>query len=269
MKFCPRCGVVLADDAELCPLCGSASTDCKPPTADSGGVAFPTSPRAERAPRAAKSCADPTPAGAATEATEASADAEESVNDLSFADRSRIAVELLSVAFGIALGVTILVDLFVERGFGWSLYSSVGIVAAWLLSAMPLILRGKPWILYAVLAPSLVLLVFLLDIFDGHIGWFLGFGLPIVLLLVGCIAAVGAIGAAMRRKGLNLVALALAGIAIFCVGLEAILDLNLNGRLSFDWSAVVAFALVPTAGLLFYLHYRIMHRASLRKLFRL
>jgi hypothetical protein len=269
MKYCPRCGVVLSESAELCPLCGSASTDCKPESADSGGVSFPSSPRAARNSRADKACEDGRRAASPVEAEAAGPAEEERGYDLSVAERSRVAVELLSVGFGIALAVTLLVDLFVEHGFGWSRYSSVGIVAAWLISAMPLILRGKPWILFAVLAPSLLLLVFLLDVFDGRIGWFLYFGMPITLLLEACVAAAGAIGAALRRKGLNLVAVALTGIAAFCVGLEGILDLNFQKNLAFDWSVVVAFALVPSAGLLFYLHYRIVHRASLRKLFRL
>ncbi|HCM28262.1 MAG TPA: hypothetical protein DIC34_17320 [Treponema sp.] len=249
MKYCPSCGVALGEDAERCPLCGAAASSEPNAASDAGGTMYP---------RPDDSGIFPPPRQAAR-----------AENELSASERRRIAVELLSLAFGIALAVTILADLFASHGFTWSLYASVGIVAVWLVSAMPLLLWNRPWILYSVIAPSLVLLVFLLDAFDGRIGWFLGFGLPITLLLALDAAAVASIIGAMKRKGLNVLAVILLGIAAFCVGVEGTVDLNLFGRLSPDWSVIVCFALVPTAGMLFYLHYRIVHRASLRKLFRL
>ena len=238
MGLCASCHIVLGEKVERCPLCGGPVSE-NPAEAlpATGGLAYPPDASIP--------------------------------NDLTAGERRHVAVELLSVAGGIALGVTILADLFTSGGFSWSLYSSVGIVALWLFSAMPLILRRYPWVLFAVLAPSLVLLVFLLDIFDGRLGWFLGYGLPIVLALEACVAAGGAVIASFRRHGLNAVAVVLSTIALFCLFLELIIDLNQLGRPSMDWSVVTAFALVPTAALLFYLHYRIVHQASLRKLFRL
>lgn len=242
MGFCSACHIVLKEGTERCPLCGGpASEGREPEAAVPGGASYPDSRVPSRA----------------------------IPNDLTEGERRRVVVELLSVAAGIALVVTVLTDLFVGGGFSWSLYSSVGIAALWLFSAMPLILRRRLWILFAVLAPSTVLLVFLLDVFDGKIQWFLGYGLPIVLALAGCAAAAGAVIAAFKRHGLNTVAVILSAVALFCCALELIIDLNLTGSLRFDWSVVSALALIPTAALLFYLHYRIVHQASLRKLFRL
>jgi Family of unknown function (DUF6320) len=254
-RYCPRCGVILADD--LCPLCGAAAVDQKPASAESGGVAYPLTPRGAVS-------VDDAPALRTSEDPGV-----EGIDELSVVERGRVAVELLSVALGFALCVTLLIDLFAERRLGWSRYSSIGIVAAWLFAAMPVILRRKPWLQFAVLAPSLVLLVFCLDALGGRAGWFPGLGLPITLLGDGIAAGVIALVAAIRRKGLNVLAVFLSGIALFCVGLEGIIDLNATGKLALGWSVVVAFALVPISGLMFYLHYRIMNRASLRKLFRL
>jgi hypothetical protein len=173
------------------------------------------------------------------------------------------------LTFGIALVVTILANLFLSKAFSWSRYSAVIIIGAWLASAMPLILVRKPWLLFAVLAPSLIVLVFAFDAFNGHLEWFLGYGLPITVLLAGTLAGMGAILAGVQRRGLNTISIILCSIAIFCAGLEVILDFNRHGTLSFDWSVVVAFALVPTAVILFYLHHRIVNKASLKKLFRL
>ncbi|MFH2114774.1 MAG: zinc-ribbon domain-containing protein [Spirochaetota bacterium] len=243
MNYCPHCGVILADDAETCPLCGATAVQERPSVADAGAQAYP--PVQEIPDRPA------------------------SIKDLSSFDRRRIALELLSLTFGIALIVTVLANLFLNKTFSWSRYSAVIIIGAWLASAMPLILVRRPWLLFSVLAPSLLVLVFALDAFNGHLEWFLGYGLPITALLAGTLAGMGAILAGIHLRGLNTLSIILCAIAIFCVGLEVVIDLNHYGQLSFDWSVVVAFALIPTAVILFYLHYRIVNKASLKKLFRL
>ncbi|MDX9957242.1 MAG: DUF6320 domain-containing protein [Spirochaetia bacterium] len=243
MNFCPQCGVILSDHAESCPLCGSTVVQERPITADAGSQDYPP---IQTIPEKAVS-----------------------MKDLSNFDRRRIALELLSLTFGIALIVTILANLFLNKTLSWSRYSAVVIIGVWLASAMPLILVRKPWLLFAVLAPSLMVLVFALDAFNGHLEWFLGYGLPITTILAGTLAGMFAILASVHRRGLNTLSIILCAIAIFCVGLEVVLDLNHYGALSFDWSVVVAFALVPTAVILFYLHHRIVNKASLKKLFRL
>jgi hypothetical protein len=243
MKYCPRCGVILAEKAVRCDLCGSAPVTEKPAAADAGGAEYPPAPDA--------------PGGAAVEPS------------LTGPEGRRVVFELWSVACAIGLVVTVLVDLFVEHGITWSRYSSVGIAIAYCLLACPLLLLRRPLLLLATLGPGLLALIFLLDAVDGRISWFLGYGLPITALLEADTAAVALIIALQRRFGLNVVAIILGGVAVFCFGVESVLDLNQLGRLAPSWSVVVAFALVPTAVLLMYLHYRIVHRASLRKLFRL
>jgi hypothetical protein len=257
-EYCPRCGVIL--EADLCPLCGAAAVEEKPVSAESGGVAYPLTPRGA-------AVIDDVPVSRVPE--DPGADALDGIDELSVLERGRVAVELVSVALGFALAVTLLIDLFAEGRLGWSRYSSIGIVGAWLFTTMPIILRRKVWLQFAVFAPSLVLLVFLLDELGDRPGWFPTLGLPIVLLGDGVAAFIIALVTAMHRKGLNVLAVFLSGIAAFCVGLEGIIDFDTNHVLALSWSVVVAFALVPISGLMFYLHYRIMNRASLRKLFRL
>lgn len=281
MNYCPRCGVILKPNSANCPLCGAKASPRKPAASDAHGVDYPADePRRPEVARgdvsASVSLNAPEPFASALNSSaphmETAADSgplDELVNELSGPERRRVAAELLSVAFGVALIVSLLADLFANHQITWSRYTSVVIAAAWLFSAMPLILYGKMWLLYAVLAPSLLLIIFLLDALDGRITWFLGYGMPIVSAFIGLIAAAGGIIGGLRRKGLNALGVFLGGVALLCVCIEGIIDLNAIGSLNLDWSVVVSFALVPTAGLLFYLHYRIVNRASLRKLFRL
>jgi len=133
---------------------------------------------------------------------------------------------------------------------------------------MPLILHRHPWILFAVLSPLLIVLIFLLDVFDGRITWSLGYGLPIGLLFEVCVTGAGTLVAVLRRRGLNVIAIILSFVSLFCVGLEAIINFQIQHTLYVRWSAIVAFALVPVAALLFYIHYRIMHPGLPAELFR-
>lgn len=189
-------------------------------------------------------------------------------DSLSGDERRKVGVELSAVSFGASLLIAALIDLFVHRAFTWSRFSTVGIALAWLCVAMPMILHGRQWLVYAVLAPSGTLAVFLFTVFAGAPMAFVRYGLPISLAVCGIAAAFMGITTAFRRTGLNALAVFLCGVAIFCFIIEAVVDLN-AGRLAPGWSVVVAIALVPAAGLLFYLHYRVVDQASLRKLFRL
>lgn len=243
MAYCVHCGVILSDQAKRCPLCGRPSHQGLPASPPVPGEMLPP----------------------------ASEPDEEVPNDgtLTREERQHIAVELISVALGIVLGVTILADLFTQHGFTWSRYSSVCVVALWFCTAMPFILHRHPWFVFAILSPLLIALIFLLDAFDGRITWFLGYGLPIGLLFEVCVTGAGALVGLLRRRGLNVIAIILSFVSLFCVGLESIINFQIRHALYVRWSVIVAFALVPVAALLFYIHYRIMHRASLRKLFRL
>lgn len=254
MSYCPRCGVGVPSGAARCPLCGHRPIEARPTTAEASDVDYP-----------------PTQAGGgAPSEVEMEADAfaravRDSLND---DERRKVGVELSAVAFGASLLIAALIDLFIHRAFTWSRFSSVGIALAWLFVAMPMILRGRRWLAYAVLAPSSALAVFLFTAFAGAPAVFLRYGLPISLAVCGVAAGFMGITSAFRRAGLNALAVFLCGVAVFCFAIEAVVDLN-AGRLSPDWSVVVAIALVPAAGLLFYLHYRVVDQASLRKLFRL
>ena len=258
MKYCPRCGVELAEESARCVLCGQRAVEDRPAAADASGVEYPAV------------AAEPATASAFSE-IEIGADAfaravRESLNE---SEKRMVAVELLSVCLGGALVMTCLIDVFTNRAFTWSLFSSLGIISAWMIIAMPLILHGYRWILYAVLAPYIVLAIFLWSVFSGRLGTFVLYGLPIALTVDAIAAGMLGIVAAFRRKGLNAMAVVLCGVAAFCVLAEIVIDLNADRALALGWSVIVAIALVPAAGVLFYLHYRIVDQASLRKLFRL
>jgi len=250
VPLCQTCGVELDGTATVCPLCLSrvqAAADDRPSRLAEGPGA-----------RAA------TAGGSAS--TESGAAVAEARGGSAGPRGRALAVEALSVVFGIAALLCAGIDLYAEGRLGWSPVVLVGLAMGWLLACMPMVLRGKPWLVFAVLCPGELALLLLLDLADGGGAWFLRYGLPIYLASVGALTAVVVLAAASRRKGLNLLALAAAGAAALCLAVEAVLSLAAGGPFVLRWSLFVAAAALPASGLLFYAHYRLFRRPLRRKL---
>lgn len=173
------------------------------------------------------------------------------------------------MVLGIVAAVTVLADLFGSGSISWSRYSVLSLALLWLVCGLPMVLGRWPWLLFAALVPSAVLGLFLFDVLDGSLDWFLDLGLPVAVLAAGCTAAVVGLSKALSRRGLNLVGIVFAAAALFCLGLEFVLDFRSGDPLRLGWSVVVALSLLPAGGFLFYAHYRLLRGATLSTLFRL
>jgi hypothetical protein len=248
MPFCPNCRVSLAPDAAFCPL-------CRAPVVDSA-----------EALRSAPKAAEPARAQKAWTETIHNADEEEI---LSAREKRIMVFELLSVSFGIMLAVTLCVDFLLLRGISWSRYTSLVLLMTYLCAAIPLILWGHPWLIYSVLGPSLFLFVFLWALFSGDFSWLLVPALPITVCFEGAVVTSLTLISVSRRHGLNVVGIVLVALAFLCATIDASIDMYRTGAVYLSWSVIVLVSLIPVAGFFFYLHYRVMKRASLRKLFRL
>jgi hypothetical protein len=229
MAYCPKCGVELGAETKACPLCGTRIE--KKDGSDRGDV----EPEAERQP------SPPRKQGAR-------------------------AVEILSVLAGIAAVLDVGIDLYSSGGLSWSPIAIVAMAMVWLAAAMPLILKGKPWLVFAVLAPGELALLFLIDVFDGAPWWFFRIGMPVYLVSLGLSLAVAVLTAISKRRGLNVAGYLLSGAALECLAVEIILELAAGQALRLVWSPIVALACIPAAGLLIYLHYRVVNKPLRRKL---
>jgi cytochrome c oxidase subunit IV len=231
MPYCEKCGVELEESAIACPLCGTR-------VAGAGGPA------------------------------EQDASAREAAQEGEARRKRFLIVEVLSVVAGIAAALCLGIDLFSSKGrLLWSPYAIIGLAMIWLVLAMPRIFARRLWLVFAVLAPGELLLLFLVDVFDmakGGADWFLSYGLPIYLLSLVILAAAVVLSLISKRRGLNILGIALACAAFECLGLETILSLASGGGVRLDWSPIVALACVPASGLAFYFHYRVIKKSLAR-----
>lgn len=238
MAFCPNCKVEVGSSVRHCPLCRAAVLPDDQPA--SAPQVYP------------EHVLDP-----------------EDLEKLTPAEKLRIFLELFTACSLIAVVVVVAINMLLDQRLSWSLYPLASIAYLWLLVGIPAILSGHPWLVFAVLGPSSLLFLFLIDAFDGRLDWFLPLGLAIALMLEGAVVACSVLAGVAKRKGINVIAIILSGAVLVSVGIDVALSLNSGGGLSLSWSAIVLIVGLPLSGFLFFMHYRIVNRASLRKLFHL
>jgi predicted nucleic acid-binding Zn ribbon protein len=238
MALCPNCKVEVGNSVRHCPLCRSAIQpgDANP----APHMAYPDR------------ILDP-----------------DDHYKLTPREKRKVFLELYTACSLIAAGVVLAINILIDHRLSWSLYPLASFAFLWLLVGIPQLLAGRPWLAFAFLGPSGPLFLLALDAMDGSFEWFFSLGLPIALLIEAVALACWVLASGARRKGINVIAIILTGAVLVCVGLEMILNLSSAGRLYVSWSAIVMIAGLPLAVFLFYTHYRIVNKASLRKLFHL
>ena len=108
---------------------------------------------------------------------------------LTIREKHQIFLELFTACSLIAAVVVLAFDILLDRRLSWSLYALVCFAYLWLLVCMPVIFTGHPWSIFAVLSPSSLLFLFLLDAIDGRTQRFFPWGWLFGLLFEGGVVA--------------------------------------------------------------------------------
>lgn len=258
MPYCPDCGVEIGN-APVCPLCGARNPRAGKSANPEGGAQTGAAGSEGRA-----ECAEEK-----ENAKPYFLEGSPSSESFTPPEKRKIVWEVISVALVIAIMVLGAINFLVEGILSWSLYPIATFAFIWVLSTAGLMLGGnKPWryVLAAIDAPLFLLAV---SAITGDISWSLKLAIPIAVYAEIVVVSVGLLTYNAKRKGLNIIAFVLVGIAFVCIGVEIFVDLYVLGHIALSWSAITAIALVPIAGFLLYLHYRVAKTTNLRRLFRL
>jgi len=236
MPYCSRCGVEVDSDVESCPLCEAPIQrlgDGEPAEKRFPDFESDDKPR------------------------------------MSVRERRKLIWEVISILGAIAIAVVVGSDLHAHATIGWSLYPTAAVVLAWIVSTLLLFVRRWPWLVAAGMLVSSAGFLAAVDEASGGLEWFLGLSLPLLILLVIVTALVVFVVKRVRFGGLNIVAFVSLGVALLCTGSDAVIERYLTGRVALSWSIIVLQALVPFAGIMLFLHYRLRNRFDLKRLFHL
>jgi hypothetical protein len=249
MPYCPECGVEIGK-AKACPLCG-----VKTPATSLSGLSLHL--------EGGQPCVE---------------NEEGSVNFLGDAAKSvnitpdegrKIAWEVLTVAFGIAIAILLSINLLVNLRLSWSLYPVASFLFIWICATALLALPNRKKLGFSLVAIAIPAYLIALGLITGNFSWAWRLALPIAIFTELNAAALALAIRLLKRKGLNVLACVFAGIALECIGLEIFIDLFLFDGIRLGWSTIIAIALGPISGFLLYLHVRVVKTTNLRRLFKL
>lgn len=227
-SICPNCGVILDDGLKKCPLCESVPDE-----------------KMEKK------------------------DEKYSSDILHLSEKkSRIQLWELSaiIAFSANL-ICIIVDMVIMKGLNWSLYAVTSITGLWLFITSFTFLLKRLLFLALALAVTTLAMLLIFDMLNPPIKWFTEIGLPVSLTFWILFGLFMMILRKLRWRGFNMLAYILIEISVLCMVIDIFTDLHLEGSISIDWSAITAATLVPLAGILFFMHYRMKRGKNLRSFF--
>jgi len=231
---CPDCQVEVVPGEQRCPLCGRSL-----------GKQEGTVP-----PEKAESGEDP-------------------ISRLEPGQKRRLGWELAILLLGSAFLIVLAIDFYTARSFTWSRYAGSALAAGAAVLSVIYFLHAR-----FVLAGTLVFLtvsgwLFLLDLFRGGVTWFFSLALPLLALLAGTSALTAGLLRRLKSRGLNVPGFILIILALFCMGLDLLLNRTLSGTPEITWSAIVAIALFPVTVFMLFIHYRMRKGSDFRRFFHL
>ena len=249
MPYCPDCGVEIGN-ARACPLCGIKNPANNPKS-------FPPLLESEKA------CVENEEGGA-----NFLGDVAKSVN-ITPDEGRKIAWEVLTVAFVIAIAILLSINLLISGGLSWSLYPVSSFLFIWICATALLALPHRKKLGFCLIAIAVPAYLVALGLITRNFSWAWRLALPIAIFTELNAAALALAIGLLKRKGLNVFACVFAAIALECIGLEIFIDLFLFGGIRLGWSTITAIALGPISGFLLYLHVRVVKTTNLRRLLKL
>lgn len=225
MKKCEKCGVMLDDGVEICPLC-TPDDNNETKSGKPGDVL-----------KAARS------------------------------EAARYAWELSGIVCFSGVVITLLLNLIFAGTISWSLYPVTAISWVWISLTIIAFVRRWPILMLILLLAGTLCMLVLFNLFDSRINWFVPVAMPVTTILFILTGLVVYLTGKARYKGFNILAISLIAVNILCISIELFADLNLSGRVTIRWSAVVSAAILPIAAVLMFLHYRLKRGRRLDSFF--
>jgi len=231
MSYCVNCGVELDVSEKTCPLCGVE-------------IINPRQPYDEKAVRPYPTRLDPI---------------NERIN------RHFIAA-ILSICLAFPAVICIAINLFMNGKADWSLYVAGALAMVWVF-VVPYYLNRKPsfgWMCLADIVAILLYLLLIAGMSPDHT-WYLALALPLTLLCGGIVWAIGMLIEYRLVRDFAIPAVILAGVGLLSIGIELIVELNLEGSYHLDWSFFVLIPCLAVAAIFVTIARRQSIREEIRK----
>jgi hypothetical protein len=239
--ICPNCGVELEASMQACPLCNAKDFD-NPAESD--------------------------PLTSLTKPTQESKTISE-FEKLSPVQKRKLFWELSGIALFSVIVVTLIINLVASKAITWSGYPITACLVLFVNITLFSFLRHHQLFLLCGSFLSNSLLLVLFDLYNKAIGWGTHLGVPLLFSFYMIVFCITVMLKNSKQKGFNILAwlFVCAGILSFCT--DGIVTTYLKDRIAFHWSLIVMVCIIPVAGILFYIHYRLKKGIELRQFFHI
>jgi len=234
MIVCQKCGVELEQGIESCPLCNE-------PIISGDGIQKGQVPMQDNP----------------------------GYEPLTKREKTRLFWELSTLFHFSGLVVILLIDIILNKRPTWSLYPIISLIASYLYITLITKAFKNLWIFLPGLLVNTLGFLFLIDLLDNGIEWFLNPGLPLAGFFIVLLGLVLIFAFRTRQKGFNIIGLAALCVGIYCMLAEIFINLADANTVSLSWSVIVAVSILPFSLFLFFFHYRMKRGTSLRRFFHL
>lgn len=230
-RICPNCGVELDRGIEICPLCGNQKNKYseKP---DGNRAYYPSD-----------------------------------ILKLNSQQRAKIGWELSGIIAASGMLVSIIVDLFIDKGLNWSLYSVTILTGIWLYITLFIFFRRRYLILIPLLTINTLAIQAVVDLIDPPLAWFVHLSLPFTVSFFILAGIVVLLTKRALYKGFNILAISFLALAVQCFVFEIFTDLYFSGMVRIKWSAITSSAILPFSSILIFIHYRLKRGLNLKSYF--
>jgi hypothetical protein len=164
--------------------------------------------------------------------------------------------ELSGIISFSGIAVCTIVDLVIGKNLHWSLFADISILASWIFLTLILLAFRRYYIIIPGLLLTILAMIFLYDLLNPPVDWFLGIGLPLTIALFIAVSIVMFLWKVAHFKGFNILAIAFLALSGFCIVSEVFIDKHLCNKVEIHWSAIVAVSILPIALVLLFVHYR-------------
>ncbi|PWD99450.1 DUF6320 domain-containing protein [Marinilabilia rubra] len=241
MIKCPHCGVELAENANFCSLCGEPLLE-----KNEDNLAF-------------------------IETRKKSQD-EKLITDyqkLSGIQKRKIIRKISAIILFSGILITLVIDFVGNNSITWSKYSATVSLVLFINIAMVTFWLRRYFLWGSLSFVSASLLLVLLDIYSGDIGWAMSLGIPLLFAGYTIVFSLFWLIHRSKQKGLNVIAWSILGIGLFSICTDGVIALYLDHARLFGWSLIVMVSSTIISALLLYIHYRLKKVTDLRRFFHI
>ncbi len=165
--------------------------------------------------------------------------------------------------------VTLSIDLLTSNTITWSRYSVATCLALFVNLSLMSVWRHRLSVSLGISFVTMSVLMVLFDFFGIQEGWGGQLGIPILLLVYVTILFLATLLKKLKTRGLNLIAYFLITSGVVSFGIEGILDRFLTGRIYPGWSLFVILSVIPVAGILLFIHFKLKRGRDLKRFFHI